>query len=171
MAVYKDTSRGTWYFRIYIEDKYGMKKQKCRSGFKTKTLAKEEEIRFINNFNRNYTDMTFQELYDIYIKSKTQNLKAESLRSITSRFRNYILPFFKDYKISKIDNKCYLEWKDYILNKNFSFKYNSSLHGAMVSILNYAMDFYDLEKNIASKVGNFPKKHYLRKVDFCNKNE
>jgi integrase len=36
----------------------------------------------------------------------------------------------------------------------------------MVSILNYAMSFYGLEKNIASKVGNFSKKAYLPKVDF-----
>lgn len=166
MAVYKDTKRGTWYFRVYIEDKYGIKKQKCRSGFKTKTIAKEEELKFLTNVNRDYTDMTFQELYDIYIQSKSQKLKQESLRSIKSRFNNYILPFFKDYKLSKIDNKTYIEWKDYVLEKNFSFKYNSSLHGAMVSILNYAIDFYDLEKNIASKVGNFSKKFYLKKVDF-----
>ena len=29
MSVYKDKKRGTWYFRVYIEDKYGIKKQKC----------------------------------------------------------------------------------------------------------------------------------------------
>jgi len=166
MAVYKDTKRGTWYFRVYIEDKYGTKKQKCRSGFKTKTIAKDEELKFLSTINRNYTDMTFQELYDIYIQSKKQDLKPESLRSIESRFNNYILPFFKDYKLSKINNKCYIEWKEYILEKDFSYKYNSSLHGAMVSILNYAIDFYDLEKNIASKVGNFSKKFYIKKVDF-----
>lgn len=166
MAIYKDKKRGTWYFRIYVEDKYGMKKQKCRSGFATKAIAKEEEIKFLTKINNNYENMSFQELYDIYIKSKMQKLKPESLRSIKSRFNNYILPFFKDYKINKIDNKSYIEWKDYILQKGFSFKYNSSLHGAMVSILNYAIDFYDLDKNIASKVGNFSKKYYIKKVDF-----
>jgi len=36
----------------------------------------------------------------------------------------------------------------------------------MVSILNYAMDFYDLEKNIATKVKGFPKNKYLHKVNF-----
>jgi len=166
MAIYKDNKRKSWYFRIYIEDQYGNKKQKCRSGFKTKSEAKEKEIEFLSSIKTDISDITFQELYDIYIKSKSQNLKPQSIRSIKSRFNNYILPFFKDYKLSKIDNKVYLEWKEYILNKNFSFKYNSSLHGSMVSILNYAKDFYDLEKNIASKVGNFPKKNYITKVDF-----
>lgn len=171
MPVYKDKKRGTWFFRVYIEDKYGAKKQKCRSGFKTKSEAKEAEIIFLSETNYNCLDMSFQDLYNVYIKSKSQSLKPESLRSINSRFKNYILPFFKDYKITKIDNKAYLEWKDYILQKNFSYKYNSSLHGAMVSILNYAISFYDLEKNIASKVGNFSKREYLRKVDFWTHEE
>ncbi len=171
MAIYKDKKRNSWYFRVYIEDRFGNKKQKCRSGFKTKSEAKDEEMKFLALSNQDYSQMTFQELYNIYIKAKSQNLKPQSLRSVVSRFQNYILPFFKDYKINKIDNYSYLEWKDYILNKNFSYKYNSSLHGAMVSILNYAMDFYDLEKNIASKVGNFPKKEYFRKVDFWTYDE
>lgn len=39
MPVYKDEKRGTWYFRVYIEDKFGNRKQKSRSGFKTKGFA------------------------------------------------------------------------------------------------------------------------------------
>ncbi len=166
MPVYKDKKRDTWYFRLYIEDKYGNKKQKCRSGFRTKSEAKEAELKFLSISNNDYKDMLFQELYNIFIQSKSQNLKPQSLRSTISRFENHILPFFKDYKITKIDNKAYLQWKDLILTKEYSYKYNSCLHGAMVSILNYAIDFYDLEKNIASKVGNFSKKEYIRKVDF-----
>ncbi len=166
MAINKDKKRNTWLFRVYIEDKFGNKKQISKSGFKTKGEAKEEEAKFLSESQRNYSDMTFQELYDIYIEDKKQKLKPQSLRSTLSRFKNYILPYFKDYKTNKIDNKVYLEWKAKILIKNFSYKYNSSLHVAMVSILNYAIDFYELEKNIASKVGNFPKNEYIPKVDF-----
>ena len=171
MPINKDKKRNTWLFRIYIEDKFGNKKQISRSGFKTKGEAKEEETKFLNESQREYSDITFQELYDIYIISKKQNLKPQSIRSTISRYQNYILPYFKDYKISKIDHKLYLGWKEEILKKNFSYKYNSSLHGAMVSILNYAINFYDLEKNIASKVGNFSKKEYLPKVDFWTYDE
>ena len=68
MSVYKDLKRGTWYFRVYIEDKYGIKKQKCRSGFKTKTIAKEEEIKFLSTFNPNFTEMSFQQLYSSFFQ-------------------------------------------------------------------------------------------------------
>lgn len=171
MAIYKDKKRNTWYFRIYIENEKGEKKQKCRSGFKTKNEAKEYELKFLAECKKTFEDMTFLELYDIYIKHKSQNLKPQSLRAIKSRFNNHILPYFKDYKLSKISNKVYINWKEEILKKQFSYKYNSGLHTCMVSILNYAIDFYDLDKNIASKVGNFSKNGYLKKIDFWTYDE
>ncbi len=166
MSVLKDQKRGTWLFRTYVEDKYGNLKQKSRSGFKTKGEAKLVEQQFIKDSKKDYTLLSFHDLYKEFVKHKSQNLKPQSIRSIKSRFENHILPFFKDYKIHKIDQKVYLDWKDHIINKHFGYKYNSSLHGAVVSILNYAMDFYNLEKNIASKVGNFSKQEYIKKVDF-----
>jgi len=101
-----------------------------------------------------------------YIKHKKQDLKPKSFVTNENIFNNHILPYFKDYKLRKIDNKVYIDWKETILKKGFSYKYNSSIHVCMVSILNYAMNFYGLEKNIASKVGNFPKNNYMPKVDF-----
>lgn len=167
MALYKDKLRNTWYFRVYIEDNTGNKKQKCRSGFKTKGEAKIAEQIFLNSYQENNSsDISFQELYDVFIKHKKQTLKPKSYVSYENMFSNHILPYFKDYKVNKIDNKVYIEWKEYILNKGFSYKYNSSIHLCMVQILNYAMDFYDLPKNIASKVGNFSKNNYMPKVDY-----
>jgi integrase len=166
MPVYKDEKRNTWYFRVYVEDKFGNQKQKCKSGFRTKGEAKEAESKFLAEYNHDYTDITFQELYDIFIKSKKQSLKPQSIRSIISRYSTHILPYFKEYKVRMIDNKAYLGWKEWVLEKGFTYKYNSNLHGSMVAILNYAMDFYGLEKNIASKVGNFARKDYIEKVDF-----
>lgn len=58
-------------------------------------------------------------------------------------------------------------FKREIETKGFKHKYNSSLHGAMVTILNYAMKFYGLKQNIASMTGNFTRKTDLKKnVDF-----
>ncbi len=164
--LYKDAKRNTWYFRTYIEDKFGNKVQKCRSGFKTKSEAKEAELLFLTKLEKLNNDIFFQELYDDFIKDKKQNLKAQSIRSTISRYENHILPYFKDYKLSKITRGIYIDWKDQIINKKFSYKYNANLHGCMVAILNYAVGFYDLDKNIASKVGNFSKRDYMPKVNF-----
>ncbi|MBE6149778.1 MAG: site-specific integrase [Firmicutes bacterium] len=168
MAIYKDKKRGTWYFRVYIDDKFSNRKQKCKSGFKTKGEAKNEEQLFLlKNKEQNIDcNITFQELCEIYLKHKKQTLKPKSFVTNKNIIINHLLPYFKDYKINKIDNKTYIEWKEKILEKGFSYKYNSSIHICMVNILNYAMNFYGLEKNIASKVGNFSKNNYMPKVDF-----
>lgn len=166
MPVYKDEKRNTWYFRTYVEDYDGTIKQKSKSGFATKKIAKEEEQKLIDKYNSNFNDITFQELYNVYIKHQEQALKPKSFSTYKSIFKLYILPFFSSYRLSKITNREYLEFKEKILKKGFSYKYNSSIHICMVSILNYAIDFYGLEKNIASKVGNFSKKDYIPKTDF-----
>ena len=65
--IYKDKKRNTWYFRVYVEDKYGNKKQKERSGFKTKNDAKNAEIQFVkdaisakcNKMNMEYLQVFF----------------------------------------------------------------------------------------------------------------
>lgn len=52
-----------------------------------------------------------------------------------------------------------------IENKGFKHKYNSSLHDAMVNILNYAIKFYGLKENIASLTGNFKRKKRMLILD------
>ena len=166
MSIYKDTKRNTWYFRTYVEDKNGIRKQKTRSGFKTKNQAKYAESEFLMNYEINNSDIPFIDLYKEYINYKEQNLKYQSFRTIKNRIEKHILPFFKDYNVSKIKSKDYIDWKNYILKKNFSYKYNCSLHICMVNILNFACTFYSLKENIASKIGNFSKRDYFQKVNF-----
>lgn len=166
MPIYKDEKNNTWFFRTYVNIN-GTRKQVNRYGFKTMRLAKiaEEELFLISENNSN-NNITFQELYDIFIRNKIIKLKPQSIRSLTSRYKNYILPYFKDFHIYNITNEDYIKWQEKILSYNFSYKYNANLHGCMVSILNYAIDNYDLPKNVAIKCGNFSKNNYLPKVDF-----
>ena len=166
MAIYKDNKRNTWYFRVYVTNKSGIRVQKTKSGFKTKSLCKQAESNFLINYEEKNDNILFLDLYKIYIKSKEQNLKFQSFRTLKNRFEKQIIPFFKDYKINNIKAIDYIEWKNLILNKNYSYTYNSSLHQAMVNILNFANNFYDLEENIAKKVGNFSRRNYLPKVNF-----
>lgn len=171
MAIYKDKKRNTWYFRVYIEEENGKKKQRERNGFKTKSEAKLAEIEFLNNHKVDNSNITFQQLYDTYMQHQQQNLKYQSYRTMENKFKNHILPYFKDYLINNITNKDYLNWKEQILAKGFSYKYNSNLHICIVGILNYAKQFYNLDTNIASKVGNFSKKDYVEKTDFWTYDE
>ena len=115
-----------------------------------------------------FSNMTFNDLWKEYANYKELRLKAQSYRSVESRFKNHILPYFKNYKLNKITNSVYLKWQIEIEKKGFKHKYNSSLHGTMVNILNYAIRFYGLKTNVATLTGNFKRKTELVKnVDFC----
>lgn len=167
MPVYQDKKTKKWKFRVYADDVFGNRKQYERKGFATKKEAQQSEINFLMQDKSDYSKMTFNDLWIEYINSKKIQLKAQSLRSVESRFKNHILPFFKDYKLNKITNSVYLKWQMEIEKKGFRHKYNSSLHGAMVNILNYAIRFYGLKENIATLTGNFKRKTELVKnVDF-----
>ena len=107
--------------------------------------------------------MTFKELYDKYINYKKIKLKAQSIRSIESRFNLHILPFFYNYNVNEITNDIYIKWQREIEQKCYKHKYNSALHIAMVNIFNYGIKFYNIKQNIPSLTGNFINKTEIYK--------
>ena len=172
MPVYQDKKTKKWKFRVYADDVYGNRKQFERKWFNTKKEAQQAEIEFKLADKSDYSKITFYELWTQYRDYKKIHLKAQSFRSVESRIINHILPYFKEYKINKITNSVYLKWQMEIEKKGYKYKYNSSLHGAMVNILNYAIKFYGLKDNVALLTGNFRRKTELKpKVDFWTNEE
>lgn len=164
--IYFDKKRKTYKFRVYVTDKNGKSVQKQRNGFKTKKECIIAEKNFISTYEDTNDNTLFIDLYNIFIESKKQDLKFQSFRSLKNRFEKHILPFFKDYQIKNIKVNDYVLWKNKILDSKYTYTYMSSLHQAMVNILNFGIKFYDLKENVASKVGNFSKKNYIKKVNF-----
>ena len=162
MPVYQDKKTKKWKSRVYADDVFGNRKQFERTGFATKKEALQAEMEFKMCDKSDYSKMTFNDLWLEYMNYKKLQLKAQSFRSVVSRFENHILPYFKEYKLNKITNSVYLKWQIEIEKKGFRHKYNSSLHGAMVNILNYAIRFYGLKDNIATLTGNFKRKTELK---------
>lgn len=106
----------------------------------------------------NINNLTFLELWEEYNKYMNLKLKAQSYRKQLHIYITHIVPYFKKYLVKDINASIYLDWMTKIEKKNYKNSYNKSLHEAMVSILNYAVKFYDLEKNVASIFGGFNKK-------------
>lgn len=111
----------------------------------------------------NINNLTFLELWEEYNKYMNLKLKAQSYRKQLHIYITHIVPYFKKYLVKDINASIYLDWMTKIEKKNYKNSYNKSLHEAMVSILNYAVKFYDLEKNVASIFGGFNKKRNERK--------
>lgn len=113
--------------------------------------------------DKDIEELKFFDLWYDYEKNIKLNLKYQSYIKTISKFKNHILPYFKDFKVVDIDHRIYLSWKIEIENKGLKYKTLSSIHTSMVSILNYAMKYYNLKCNIASKVGNFKKNKSIKK--------
>ena len=100
-------------------------------------------------------NITFEQAIESYLKFIKIKRKPQSYRSINSRIKLYILPYFKGKLIDNLTTIDYLDWQNDIDIKNLKYSYKQSLHYAMVALLNFCMDFYNLRENVASKVGNF----------------
>ena len=91
----KDKKTKKWKFRTYADDVYGNRKQFERKGFNTKKEAQQAEIDFKMSDKSDKSKITFNDLWVEYRSSKELQLKAQSFRSVESRFKNHILPYLK----------------------------------------------------------------------------
>ena len=70
--------------------------------------------------------MNFGKIANDYIRFAETKGKPQSIRSIRSRIKNYILPYFKDYNIEDITPFIYLDWQSEINKQGFSYKYKKT---------------------------------------------
>ena len=99
--------------------------------------------------------MLFQEYFNKYLEFISAKLKPQSIKSIKTRYFGYIYPYFKDLDINNITELVYLKWQNQLNNNNFKYAYKKSLHYTMVAFYNYLDLFYNYNRNIPKRVGNF----------------
>lgn len=93
-------------------------------------------------------------------KQQQPRLKESTWQTKENIIQQKILPYFKDRKINEITTKDVRAWQNEMLayrneeNKSYSSSYLKTLHNQLSAIFNYAVRFYDLRSNPASKAGN-----------------
>lgn len=110
--------------------------------------------------------ITFEEAYFEYLKYAETKQKKSSIKSLKEKFNNLILPYFKDYNIYEITEKNYIDFQYNLQKNNYSYNYLRNTHYLIVAFLDYCINFFNLEKNIARKVGNFNNNDSITKNDF-----
>lgn len=99
MPAYKDEKTGKWFAKFYYTNWQGIKKQKWKRGFATKKEALGFERDFLEKQSAN-PDMTFQNLYEIYMEYMAARLKQSTLLTKKAVLQTHILPFFGSKPIS-----------------------------------------------------------------------
>lgn len=116
--------------------------------------------------------ITFEQAYNQYLNYVDSKLKEQSKRAVKDRLKNHILPFFKDKNIYDLREIDVLEWQGYIEKFNYSYKYEKTLHTALVTFLNFCIKYLDLNKNVASIVGTFKDNGKItKKIDYYTYSE
>lgn len=115
--------------------------------------------------------MSFEEAYNNYLIYASKQHKKQSFDTQKYKFELRIMPFFKNYNLEDITSNDILSWQNYIQTFNFSNNYNFSLYYVLSAFLEYCSVFYNFDKTIISRVGNFKKKYEEDKKDFYNLKE
>lgn len=153
MTIYKDDSRGTWFFVVRIKQADGTTKQVKRRGFKTKKEAKIEEAKLLTS-DITTNDFTFQQMTDKYLEWYEKRRKNSSVYVTNLLFKNQILPYFGKMKMKDILPKHILEFQDKIYN-SYSADTLKKVHANISSVFNFAIKFYGYTSNPARITGNF----------------
>ena len=157
MPPYKDEKSKKWYVSFYVKEN-GISKKVKKMGFNKKQEAMEYERNYINSFVSD-TEITFENLYKSYMDDQKNRLKPSTLESKTYIFNKKILPFFQKYKIKEITPLLIRKWQNELIKENFAQTYLRAIHEQLVAILNYAVKFYNLNKNPCSAAGRIGKKN------------
>ena len=158
MPAYKDEKTGKWFAKFYYTNWQGIKKQKWKRGFATKKEALGFERDFLEKQSAN-PDMTFQNLYEIYMEDMAARLKQSTLLTKKAVLQTHILPFFGSKPINEIKASDVRRWQTKLMSSpnNYSQTYLKKINTELNSIINYAKRFYDLNTNPCGKAGTIGK--------------
>lgn len=157
MPTYKDDKTGTWYCKFYYVNWQGEKKQKLKRGFKLQREAKDWERAFLERL-QGTPDMSFQTLYELYIEDIGHRLRENSVDGKKNVFKNRILPYFKNKPINAITSVDIRNWQNEQINRGYSDAYLDRIQNMMTTIMNYAVDYYNLPSNPCKKAGHMGKR-------------
>ena len=158
MPAYKDEKTGKWFAKFYYTNWQGIKKQKWKRGFTTKKEALGFERDFLEQQSAN-PDMTFQNLYEIYMEDMAARLKQSTLLTKKAVLQTHILPFFGNKPINEIKASDVRRWQAKLMSSpnNYSQTYLKKINTELNCIINYAKRFYDLNTNPCGKAGTIGK--------------
>lgn len=175
MPVYKDEQRNTFYVKLYYTDWTGQRKQKLKRGFRLHREAKAWERAFLER-QQGAPEMTMDALIDIYLEDMTPRIKESTMINKKRVINKWIRPYLGCKSVSSISAADLRKWQGMILEskdkkgKPYSPSYIQAIDCHLVTILNYAVRFYGLEKNPHHQTGTIgkatPRIHFWTKEEF-----
>lgn len=148
--------KGLWDVQFYCKNSFGENKKYHKRNFKTK----REAVAYVEQFKMqqsNNLDMTFNAFWEIYRGDMANRLRANTMRSKEYVVELKILPYFGKCKLSEITAADIRKWQNGLMQKGFSQTYLRTINSQLSAIFNYAVKYYNLQKNPCAQAGSMGK--------------
>ncbi|MDD3417377.1 MAG: site-specific integrase [Lachnospiraceae bacterium] len=152
----KKDPNGTWHIQYRWTDWTGTKKKSQKRGFKTKKEAEEWYAHFILQQSSDPT-MTLNDFWEIYRDDMKKRLRKTTMKQKEYVMNDKVLPYFGKTPINEITAPMIRKWQGEMMEKGFKPTYLKTINNQLNSILNYAVNFYDLRSNPCRKAGSMGK--------------
>ena len=173
--VFKNQKTEKWEVRCYYKDYKGIRKQKTKRGFRTKSEALDWERHFKLQDHQDL-DMTIEDFFELYKRDVSHKVRPNTWEEKENIILTKILPYIGKRKINELKITDVFEWQREIKSqttkagKSFSQSYLKTIHNQLSAMLNHAVRYYGLKWNVASKAGTMGS-GTERKVDFWTQKE
>jgi integrase len=145
----KDTQK--WEYRLELASVNGKRKQKSKSGFKTKAEALREGRKALDEYEKSgqvivLSEISVSDMLDAWLEEMRKNeLKQVTADGYAKKIRLYIKPYIGQYKAKLISRKTLQELINDLGDRGFSKNTVSSVRGILTS----SFDWAEMNKMIA----------------------
>lgn len=173
IVAYTKKGEKRYKFQAYlgINKVTGKKKNVSRSGFTSRKAAKVAldrlQYEFEHSLSWSNNDITFGEVYDMWIKSYATTVVESTLNRVTGIFRNHVLDDLADKPISKFDVRFCQHYIDE-LAKEVKVVRKPGIY--INAVFKHAMRLGFIEKNPMELV-IYPRMHPKQSDNFWNKQQ
>lgn len=142
MPAYKDGKK--WRCTFYC-NRNGTRIKKNKRGFSTKKEALEWEREYLLKSNGD-EEMLFSSLVEIYFEDVKLRYKPSTYSQREATINKWILPFFKNMRLSEIDLNVIRKWQNFILQQKLKATSKNAVNIHLKVILDYGKKYLNLTK-------------------------
>ena len=152
----KKDANGTWRIQYRWKDWTGTNKKSQKRGFKTKKEAEEWYAHFRMQ-QASDPSMTLNDFWEIYKEDMEKRLRKTTMKQKEYVMKDKVLPYFGNRSINEITPAQIRKWQGEMMDRGFKPTYLKTINNQLSSIMNYAVNFYDLRSNPCRRAGSMGK--------------
>ena len=156
MKAEKDPKTGKWLIQYRYTDWQGKRRKSTKRGFATKREAEEWLRKFLMAQSVDF-DMPFRDFVKIYCDDLATRLREHTMRSKRYIIEQKLLPYFGEKRMNDIKASDIRTWQNTLIKQGYAPTYLKNINNQINAIFNFAVRYYDLQRNPCTKAGSMGK--------------